>query len=263
MYAQVVDGLEVQTPVRQFTHPDTGRTVTVIGTCHLGELDYYRGLREVIDKLEANGAVVQCEGANIEPDLDNADEQEREVLLDMRRAAKLLARRLTEIGWVDQHTGLGYPPSWQRTDMTNLEIIRGLGLPLARKQARKSLSRVTWPDGSRRGPLRLALQVALFFGLGCNDVVLLRSTHHEQADAIVIASRDMTALEAVAATDTDVVMIWGLAHLPGIYSGLTDLGFEETGVPQWHTVVQERPSMIAALCRLILGRAPRRPGRSS
>lgn len=64
---------------------------------------------------------------------------------------------------------------------------------------------------------------------------------------------DDVALDGVAGIDRDVVLIWGLASLPGLHTGLAALGFERCGEPQWHTVVRRRPSILGALQRPLVG----------
>ena len=48
----------LQTPVIRYRHRRTGRTVTLVGTAHVGEASYYDRLHAMVTRLEAAGAVV-------------------------------------------------------------------------------------------------------------------------------------------------------------------------------------------------------------
>ncbi len=53
---------KVSTAVRTFTHPGTGRTVTLVGTIHIGDLRYFRRLSLLVKALAAEGAEIHVEG---------------------------------------------------------------------------------------------------------------------------------------------------------------------------------------------------------
>ena len=48
----------LQTPVIRYWHRATGRSVTLVGTVHIGDAMYYKRLHATVTKLEAAGAVV-------------------------------------------------------------------------------------------------------------------------------------------------------------------------------------------------------------
>jgi hypothetical protein len=48
----------LQTSVIRYRHRRTGRTVTLVGTAHVGEASYYKRLHAKVTRLEAAGAVV-------------------------------------------------------------------------------------------------------------------------------------------------------------------------------------------------------------
>jgi hypothetical protein len=248
-YVRLVDKRQVQTSIRLFVDPGTDRQITVIGTFHLGEPGYYQGLREAIDKLEANGAVVHCEGPyRLNPDDDVTDEQ-HELLALLDRVGVLMTQRVGELGWTAQAAALGYPPSWQRIDLTNLEIIRRMGMEQARSKIRKMVGFLDWPDGDRNGLNRMRLQIALLMRLMSQDKTIVQAAQRETTDKVIVEARNEVALQAVAGTDHDTVLIWGLTHMPGLDAGLTEQGFVRSGDPQWHTVTR-RPTIPDALWRL-------------
>jgi hypothetical protein len=250
-YVQLVDRLQVQTSIRSFNHPVTDRKVTVIGTYHLGEPGYFAGLREAIDNLEANGAVVQCEGSRlVSCDESHATADELELLSQLRRADVLQDQRVAELGWTGQIDGLAYPPSWQIVDFSYLKIIRDLGMPLARTVARRKLRRVDWPDDDRNGLNRMRLGIAVLMRTVSQDQRLVQvAGRRDPTNEVLLKARNALALQRVAGTDRDTVLIWGLAHLPGLDAGLAEQGFVRSGAPQWHTVAR-RPTIPDALWRL-------------
>jgi hypothetical protein len=253
---QLVDRRHVQTSIRIFNHPVTDRKVTVIGTYHLGEHDYFAGLGEAIDTLQANGAVVQCEGSRLLTcDESDATADEQELLAQLRRADVLQDQRVAELGWAGQIDGLGYPPSWQVVDLSYLKIIRGLGIPLARTVTRGKLRRVDWPDDDRNGLNRMRLGIALLMRIVSQDQRLVQvAARHDPTDEVLVKARNAVALQGIASTDRDTVLIWGLAHLPGLDAGLAEQGFVRSGAPLWHTVAR-RPTIPDALWRLATHRA--------
>lgn len=255
-YVQLVNHGQVQTSTRTFHHRVTDRTVTLIGTYHLGEPAYFAGLSETIDKLQANGAVVQCEGSRLLAcDEADATTDERDLLAQLRRADALQDQRVAELSWVGQIQGLAYPPTWQIVDLSYLKIIRDLGTPLARTVARGKLSRVDWPDSDRNGLNRMRLSIALLMRIVSQDRRLVQvAASRKPANEVLVKARNAVALDGVASTDRDTVLIWGLAHLPGLDAGLAEQGFVRTGDPQWHTVAR-RPTIPDALWRLATRRA--------
>jgi hypothetical protein len=48
----------LQTPVTRYGYRGTGRTVTLVGTAHVGEASYYNRLHALVMRLEAAGAIV-------------------------------------------------------------------------------------------------------------------------------------------------------------------------------------------------------------
>lgn len=94
---------QLQTPVRCYEHPGTGRKMTVTGTYHLGTPPYHDGLREVIDKLEANGALVQCENSRRAVISADADEQEQETRRQLDRAGEPNTGQDVVLVWGQAH----------------------------------------------------------------------------------------------------------------------------------------------------------------
>jgi hypothetical protein len=58
----------VQTPLMRFRDTAGGRTVTLIGTTHVGEARYFQRIHDLACGLEAGGAVVQYEMVRVSSD---------------------------------------------------------------------------------------------------------------------------------------------------------------------------------------------------
>src|SRR4051812_30466180 len=123
VHLRLHDRTRLQTPVRWYTHPAAGRRVTLLATMHVGNPGYYAGLRQVIADAEADGAVVQIEGARRLPnDPVDITDDEQNLLTDIRRWHTLEQGRIPLLGWSTQLDGLKYPPHWQIHDLSELDI---------------------------------------------------------------------------------------------------------------------------------------------
>jgi hypothetical protein len=239
----------LQAPTVSYAHPDTGRSVTVVGTLHVGEQAYFNGLRGVIDGLSAAGMLVHSEGSRLlpcdEPDITDAEQQ---LLSDLRRCHELEQRRVAGLGWVGQVAGLGYPPHWQITDLNQLQIIRRCGPDTIGRTVARMRKSLDWPDSDPRGVARFRFATAVsLHALARSPKPARRDT-----DAVLLHARTALALDRLDATNRDTVMVWGSGHVPGLDAGLRQRGFLATAEPQWHTAV-ELPSRRRALRDLILG----------
>ncbi len=250
-YLRLIRRTHVQTSIHHYAHPDTGRRVTVIGTHHVGQPAYFAGLRAVIDELEAAGAVVHCEGSRLLPcDDPDITAEEQRLLAELRRCDELEKQRLSELGWVGQMDGLGYPPHWQVIDLSYLEIFRQLGLAAAQQLVQGKTRAFDWPDDDRKGIDRLRMRITLTLRATANDRHVTQLEGREPTKTVLLADRTMLALNGVAGTDRDTVLVWGVAHMPGLGAGLGEQGFVRSDEPQWHTVA-ELPSIRTALWRVV------------
>jgi len=252
-YLRLIRRTHLQTPVHRYTHPDTGRRVTVIGTVHLGEPAYFAGLRAAIDDLTAAGAVVHCEGSRLlacdDPDITVSEQQ---ILTDMRRCHELEKRWITELGWVGQIEGLGYPPQWRVIDLNQLQIIRRVGVETMRQSMQRKTTMLDRLDKRPNGIDVFRLGTAVTLRAGASDRRAVQRRTAEPTDPVLVGDRTTVALGGVFDTDRDTVLVWGAGHVPGLGAGLGTRGFVRRGEPQWHTVARV-PSVRSAWWRLIVG----------
>ncbi|WP_432976649.1 hypothetical protein [Dactylosporangium sp. CA-233914] len=254
MHLRRVGDNEVQTPIRRYAHPGSGREIAVIGSLHAGQEAYFARLRERIDALSGARAVVHVEGSGrVDGEHIGAAPQERTVLAIMDQAAALNRRRIVELGWAYQVDALGYPSHWELHDLSGVEVLRRIGVPAMGRFAARQLRAVDWPDTdtSRIERFRARMAIGLHLAAASKNNKV-RTSSRSLVYRVMVHERTAYALESALAADQDVVLIWGPMHLPGFAAGLAAHGFAEVGEPEWHTALQ-LPSFSASLWRLAAG----------
>jgi hypothetical protein len=218
----------VQTPMRRYTHPRTGRRTWLVSICHQGEPAYFVGIKSTVDGLMADGAVVHAEGTHTSPeDLAQATPRERKVLdAQFTHDARSQQAPLFS-GWVNQDAVFGgVPEGWQQVDLSMLAVIRlaGVEVMLASLNERNAaLSRAqTRMD-------RLAT-IDMFWTEHTG-----RRLPDKPTDTILVGRRTQFALDARDGVHGDVVLVWGAAHQPGLAAGLHARGYVPD-IETWRTV---------------------------
>lgn len=265
-YLRLIGATYLQTPIRGYHHRETGRRITVVCTMHMGVAAYFTGLRAVIDKLQADGAVVQSEGSRMLDSTADTTADELLLLTGLRHATEIEDQRAAVLGWVTQAAGLAYPadgmsypPDWQIVDLSHLEIIRRVGVDTMRRHL-AGRNRLFGQAVNRRGA-RYLLMITIGMRIGANDRLNHMAEDHRKQqrredpmNAVLLGERNAVALAGLDRTDLDTVLIWGAKHLPGLHAGLTERGYERVPEPeQWHTVTT-LPSVRRALWQVITGR---------
>ena len=219
-----VAGHRVRTAVWTLVHPLTGRTVTLLGTMHIGDAGYFRQLSAVLAGLAAAGAEVHVEGIG-ERDDDRPSEWERDRLAeagaweDPEKAGAVVA--LLQLASQGE---LVIPKGARNVDMSHLELLRRVGWRHYRRLvAPQPESPVTAGLGPAvRAILRLQLRHQRFF----EGLQSLRRSHR-QVNRVVIQERNRVAFAGAreALTRGDVVLVWGPDHLPGLARLFCDAGY--------------------------------------
>jgi hypothetical protein len=223
----------------------------VIATSHLGEAAYYEQLRAMINVLESVGAVVCYESnaaalkAKAEQEWAAASDEERgawDGQARMRPEFRQAACRY--LGWVDQWTTLGNPPTWRYQDGSSLEYVRragaqdlmrrqrALGDPFRRltQEQQEALVGAAWAFSIRLDrfawwPHLLRLLMRLAGGVVASAA---------RTDDPQIRDRNRRVLASLP-TDLDAVLPWGASHLPGLARGLRKAGYRRRDTT-WVTV---------------------------
>ena len=227
----------LQTPVIRYRHRRTGRTVTLVGTAHVGEASYYDRLHATVTRLEAAGAVVCYEW------IGPAAEEEWAVASAGERAARDVSRAMGEatfrrvcrsLGWVEQGAVFRRAPSWRNVDMTDLELVR-LARPETLRGLREAFGDV-WGSSltqDRADAFAGAAAGVVFRLVSLDWFDLLRhittwDDASRQFNHVEVEERNAHALASLPA-GADVVLLWGAGHLPGLAAGLKQAGHRRQG----------------------------------
>lgn len=226
----------LQTPVIRYRHRRTGRTVTLVGTAHVGEASYYARLQAILARLEATGAVVCYEwiGPAAEEEWAAASAGER-AARGVSRAMGASSQRVgRSLGWVEQRAVFRWAPSWRNVDLTDLELIRRAG-PETLAGLREAYTDEWGPSlPQEQADAFVAAAAGLVFRLVSLDWFdLLRhittwddaSRHFNHVD---VDERNAHALARLP-SGADVVLLWGAGHLPGLAAGLKQAGHRRQG----------------------------------
>lgn len=235
----------LQTAVKHYVNHATGRKVTLVGAIHVGKTAYYEQMQQLIDKAETAGAAILYEGVGKidEEDIGRLPADQREIVHQMHTAFKGMERfgeTFFEDDVVYQKKGLQYKDDWVRTDLDMDHVsslfaeaeIDFLGVKDLDVEQQKDLSNV---PVEVLGALRTFFATVIKLLSGIAQVRLYaggwtrksRMTNH-----IIITMRDEVGAKGILQQvhTSDVLSIWGAAHLPGIEQYLLQAGFslEET-----------------------------------
>ena len=244
----------LQSPVIRYQHRKTGRTVTLVATCHIGEAAYYKKLYAMVAEMESAGALIHYERVSPATNKDwaaatSAERAARHVLSEQSGQAFQAACR--HLGWVQQYA-LPIPPSWHNIDMTDLEVARRAGPQnLLEFEPVSDLSTLLAQD---QQDVRWGTGVALMYRLLPIDRLQLSQRWSDTAsDAtrhigrVIVADRTSSALDSLP-PDGNAVLLWGAGHLPGLGAGLKKTGYQRQATT-WVNVGELPPvwSSIRAL----------------
>ena len=218
-------GNRVQTAVWTLVHPDTGRSVTLFGTMHIGDAGYFRGLSALLADLAAAGAEIQFEGISRRED-DHPSGWEHERLAEAggwadpeREGAAVALLQLTSQG------ELLLPDGARNIDLSHLELLRRVGWNNYRRlmapQPESPLA-----GAGLGGIVRVILRVQLRHQRFFERLPSLRR-NNRRINRVVIHERNRVAFAGAseALARGDVVLVWGPDHLPGLAKLFSDAGY--------------------------------------
>jgi hypothetical protein len=225
----------LQTGVHTWTRGN--RTVTLVGTIHIGDRRYYQILQRLLDDGEEQGALVHFEGTKEPTDeafasLTNADRRALDLMGDGQTFAETLVTATT--GLVTQTDAMTFRSSWVNTDVSELDVIRMVG-PQNIVNRFSSFSRT--PDMSAISRLPPMIPVGWFIRFALRYFTaassLLRAIRPGELDRNVLVKwRNMVAVTAALNTPdgSHVIAVWGSEHVGGIGALLERNGFALTTV---------------------------------
>lgn len=229
----------MQTPIRHYQHPQTGRIVILVGVIHVGRKSYYQSIQKLIDTKANQGYRILYEGvgkltpediAKLPPDQRAIVEQMLGVPLVMNELVNILG----ETDFSFQKNGLEYPDWWIRTDMELNEVaqlftIAGINFwdNLSPKKVRRVFKKIA---KSKSSSFRKFFLTLLKYGPGIYTLYAIRAHFNQNKKAfheIVITKRDAVAAAGILThtEHTHVLSIWGAGHVPGIERHLFENGY--------------------------------------
>jgi len=230
----------LQTPVRYLQHPETGRKVTLVGAIHIGKKSYYGQMQDLVDQAAENGHTILYEGVGQvdKEDVAKMPASQQIVVKQMQQMMSLMAwmsEHCFEENVIYQKQGLSYPKSWIRTDLELSDVARLMSdagvtmVPEGKDGADLSI-----PSGipvEAVSVIRKVAGIAITLLPGIHRVsgwLKVFSKRQQARDHIIINLRDDVATAGILqhAAETDVVSIWGAAHLPGIETRLAAEGYQ-------------------------------------
>ncbi len=231
-----IENERLETPLVEFHNPLTGSNIGVVGMIHVAKRPYYKFISDYTAIQQERGATVHFERVR----LSNAEELglvEPEISQSVRRFRAAITRvpevMAVSLNLTSQREGIDYQPEWQNHDSSDLELVSMLGHSAVNRVA--AINRVVSmldcvvPLQYKRRALNLGFQL-----LSQIDLEQAKKTKAKQHfDSVVIDHRNNIALAAVEKLltdqpDSNIVMLWGSAHLPGIGAGLQKLGYAAT-----------------------------------
>ena len=254
----------LQTPVIRYRHRRTGRTVTLVGTAHVGEASYYERLQAIVARLEAAGAVVCYEW------IGSAAEEEWAAASAGERAARDASQSMGQgtfkqvgrsLGWVEQGAVFRWAPSWRNVDITDLELVR-LASPEGMRAMGGALGDV-WGSSLTQDQADAVTGAAagVVFRLVSLDWfdLLRRITTWDDASRrfsrVDIEERNAHALARMP-SGADVVLLWGAGHLPGLAAGLKQAPGERRRLAATARGAEGRGLLPSALSLAVPGAVP-------
>jgi hypothetical protein len=236
MLAQVEPPAVIATPVRTFTHPDTGGRITYLGTVHAALPDYFVQLGDLLADLDAQGAVIHYEQvhAPTEDELAAASEEIRQGADDLKARFERMDARLVSVGMSLQREALVMREAWQNHDVSRIAAAHFYGGQVLYQQRQTDKEQEFMISHLSPTVLRsLMLQ-----SLAAASKVVTGEVDIESifpgVERQVATWRETVALAAVDVRralepEAHIVLLWGAGHLPGFTRALTTRGFKEDG----------------------------------
>jgi hypothetical protein len=214
----------VETVVRVFEVPDTGRRLTLVGTMHLGDAGYYDALSALLADLEAAGTAVHYERIRRADEADlTAEERRRIESVEASGYPVGFDAFVEALGLELQGERLALPAGARNVDVTDVELLRALGWDRYRRLVEPPHVTI---DERSASVARPAFRFLLKHGRTLDRLRSL-SARHRKENRFMIGERNRVALaEALReSSHHDVALVWGTAHLPGLARALRRHGY--------------------------------------
>lgn len=220
-----VDGRCVRTAVWTLAHPATGRTVTLVGTMHIGDAGYFHRLSEVLERLAQEGTEVHVEGISHGAHEDLSDwERDRLAEADSWGNAETSGSAVAMLGLDSQGRKLRLPDNTRNIDMTYIQLLRRVGWDSYRRLLAPQPEAQALPGTSRL--VRIAIRFQLRHSRALARLASLRPGNRG-ADRVVMGARNQIAFAGAieALGRNDVALVWGTDHLPALAELFGGVGY--------------------------------------
>lgn len=242
----------LRAPIRTLLNPDTGSHVTLVGMLHAAQADFYATVARTIAELEAAGAMVHYEQVRL-PDQDELAATPELGRAGVQMISQQFEATLAEYvdgGLVLQRDQLPPADSWENHDISMIEAVRFYG-PSGVREMAEALA--TGQDVM--GDLHPLVTRALMLQALESEIEVAagrkrRESVFQGIDRQLSIHREALALAAVdlhlvRSPGSDLVLLWGVAHLAGLTSGLIKRGYKVEDGEQW--VVAVDPELLPPL----------------
>lgn len=217
--------LEVAT--KTYYNEFTERTLKLVGVCHVADDLFWDTVQEEISLFEDAypGSEVHFEGVI-------NDEKPKGYKPDRTE----LDRFCKKMGLVSQHNGLFYFDHWIRTDLKVSQVKAHMADPdklnvlLEQGKVMKEVSDVLDDHPDMTPLLHRFFRYALAY----------LPQRRNNTTAAVLDARNRHAVSTMLASGTDIITVWGAAHLDGMGKILTSAGYQLTDT-DWNVCI-ERPA---------------------
>jgi len=235
---------EFQTPVVFYEHPITKRIIAFVATIHIGEPAYYVALQELIDSLKGYKVFFEGVGKLSLQEERSLTEKERSIARQFDFIFSLIRKFTDVMSLQSQKEGLIYTSSWVNIDIKLYDLIQSFAqrdICLVKEEMdfgklfsdKLDQAIMRWIFNKL---LNRFVPVAVIFAI---IVLVLRKKR--VAKKLILDVRNEIAFRGISEhlDDSNIVMIWGAAHLRGIEKRLKQAGFREVR-REWFTAYTVR-----------------------
>lgn len=230
----------LQTPIRTYQHPATGRRIILVGVIHIGRIAYYREIQKLIDRVSLDKFRILYEGVGKldDEDVKKLPQDQRVIVNQMRSLSAMIqsvAMNLSDRDMVYQKQGLEYPKSWINTDLTVGQIAKHFAAADIGflNDSKKKVDENVFTDipSEVAGFIQSFIIGALRILPGIDVITRPFNWFSRQKrirNHIILTMRDEVAAGGILehVEHADVLSIWGAKHIPGIHKHLSVAGFE-------------------------------------
>lgn len=226
-----------ETATWELENSQTGQKVSLVGMMHVGDESYFQETAELLEGLSDKGYDVHYERLMKASDARVAaiPEAFREDFERLRASIKASSQTETAsaLRLHHQKDKLVYPSGAENIDFSDLDVFRALGFKKASRLFEPLDLQGVSVDAARR-------MLVLTFRLRALRSVLDRLTPKGRAvKRVILDGRNDHAVRHArrALKDSNIALVWGAEHLPGLFRGLQADGFQLKGV-SWRRVCE-------------------------